>query len=239
MGELYHQLINKRDDEHTISYAESHDQAMVGDKTIIFRLIDKHMYSSMQITYNNIVVDRGMALHKMIRLVTIATAGDGYLNFMGNEFGHPEWIDFPREGNNWSYKYARRQWNLIDNKDLKYYQLGEFDRAMVTLINDEDTLGNKPKQITQHASDQVLIFCRGDLLFAFNFNPIMSFTDYGFEVDKGKYEVVLNSDSSIFGGTNRNNDKLMPITQLENNVNKLKLYLPSRSALVLKKLITS
>ena len=235
MGELYHQLINKRDDERTICYAESHDQAMVGDKTIIFRLIDSHMYTSMQITDNNIVVDRGMALHKMIRLITIATAGDGYLNFMGNEFGHPEWIDFPREGNDWSFKYARRQWNLADNKKLKYFFLNEFDKAMVNLIDEENTLSSKPFGITQNTSDNVIIFKRGNLIFAFNFNPSTSFTDYGFEIDAGKYKVVLNTDNNQFGGANLNDDSLMPETQNENGVNRLKLYLPSRSAMVLKK----
>jgi len=234
MGDLYHQLTNKRDDEHTISYAESHDQAMVGDKTIIFRLIDSHMYTSMQITDNNIVVERGIALHKMIRLVSIATAGDGYLNFMGNEFGHPEWIDFPREGNNWSFKYARRQWELSDNKKLKYYYLVEFDKAMVNLIKSENTLAYKPYGIRQNTSDGVLIFKRGTLVFVFNFSPATSFTDYGFEIDLGKYKVVLNSDNSLFGGTNRNDDRIMHYTQFENDVDRLKLYLPSRSAMVLR-----
>jgi len=235
MGELYYQLINKRDDEHTVSYAESHDQAMVGDKTIIFRLIDKHMYTSMQITDNNIVVDRGIALHKIIRLVTIATSGDGYLNFMGNEFGHPEWIDFPREGNNWSFKYARRQWELADNKTLRYYLLNEFDKVMINLIKKENTLSFIPEGIIQNTSDGVLIFKRGDLVFVFNFNPTTSFTDYGFEIDSGKYKIVLNSDNSHFGGTNRNDDNLLHETQFENGVDRLKLYMPSRSAMVLKK----
>lgn len=237
MGELYHQLIDKRDDERTISYAESHDQAMVGDKTIIFRLIDSHMYTSMQITDNNIVVDRGMALHKMIRLITIATAGDGYLNFMGNEFGHPEWIDFPREGNDWSFKYARRQWELSENKKLKYFFLNEFDQAMVNLIRKENTLNFKPFGITQNTPDSVIIFKRGNLLFAFNFNPTTSFTDYGFEVDSGKYKVVLNTDNSHFGGANLNDDNLMHETQTENGIERLKLYLPSRSAMVLKRIV--
>lgn len=235
MGELYYQLINKRDDERTISYAESHDQAMVGDKTIIFRLIDSHMYTSMLVTDNNIVVERGMALHKMIRLITIATAGDGYLNFMGNEFGHPEWIDFPREGNNWSFKYARRQWVLSDDKKLKYFFLNEFDKAMVNLIKDENTLTYKPIGIIRNNPDSVMIFKRGNLTFVFNFNPTTSFTDYGFEIDSGKYEVVLNTDNSRFGGANLNDDSLIHETQSENGVNRLKLYLPSRSAMVLKR----
>ena len=235
VGDIYYQLTNKRADERTISYAESHDQAMVGDKTIIFRLIDKHMYTSMHVVDENLVVDRGMALHKMIRLVSLATAGDGYLNFMGNEFGHPEWIDFPREGNDWSYKYARRQWNLSDNKELRYYLLNEFDKAMIKLVSDEKILASKPTAILQNMSDQVLIFERGSLIFIFNFNPVTSFTDYGFVALSGEYKIVLNSDNNKFGGFNRNNDDVNPQTQNENNVNMLKLYLPSRSATVIKK----
>jgi len=234
VGDLYYQLTNKRNDEHTISYAESHDQAMVGDKTIIFRLIDKYMYTSMQNIDKNIVVDRGIALHKMIRLVTIATAGDGYLNFMGNEFGHPEWIDFPRVGNNWSYKYARRQWELADNTELRYYSLNEFDKAMINLIKKENILANKPKMIIQNDSDEVLIFSRAELLFVFNFNPTTSFTDYGFETNAGSYNVILNSDSENFGGENRNDDSQIHNTQYQNGSNWLKLYLPSRTAIVLK-----
>jgi len=234
MGELYYQLINKRDDERTISYPESHDQAMVGDKTIIFRLMDSHIYTSMQITDNDLLVERGMALHKMIRLITIATSGDGYLNFMGNEFGHPEWIDFPREGNNWSYAYARRQWQLVDNKDLKYFLLNEFDREMITLIKKYNTLNYKPFGIAQNTPDGVVIFKRGELVFAFNFNPTKSFTDYGFEIDEGKYKIVLNTDNKLFGGLNRNDDSLVHETVNENGVERLKLYLPTRTAMVLK-----
>jgi|TARA_B110001450_G_scaffold246123_1_gene259899 1,4-alpha-glucan branching enzyme len=71
----------------------------------------------------------------MIRLLTASLGGDAYLNFMGNEFGHPEWIDFPREGNNNSYHYCRRQWSLFDNQDLRYSQLGEWDKAMTETEN--------------------------------------------------------------------------------------------------------
>jgi 1,4-alpha-glucan branching enzyme len=234
VSDLYHQLTNKRADERTISYAESHDQAMVGDKTIIFRLIDSFMYTSMQTNDENIIVDRGIALHKMIRLVTIATAGDGYLNFMGNEFGHPEWIDFPREGNNWSFKYARRQWELSEDKNLKYYSLNEFDKVMINLINLENTLASKPIIIVENTDDKVLIFKRGDLIFAFNFNPNTSFTDYGFNVDAGSYTTVLNTDNGCFGGGKRNDDNQVHTTKYENGSNMLKLYLPSRTGMVLK-----
>ena len=236
VGDIFYQLTRKRDDERTISYAESHDQAMVGDKTIIFRLIDKHMYTGMQVVDENIfVTDRGMSLHKMIRLVTIATAGNGYLNFMGNEFGHPEWIDFPREGNNWTYNYARRQWSLVDNHNLKYYMLNMFDKAMIHLISAEKTLLHKPEIMIQHTTDLVLIFKRGDLLFVFNFNPVQSYTDYGFYAEKGKYKIMLNSDNRIFGGHNRNDDSIEPQTIRESDDYMLKIYLPNRTAMVLKK----
>ncbi|HEY9115593.1 MAG TPA: alpha amylase C-terminal domain-containing protein, partial [Bacteroidales bacterium] len=173
--------------------------------------------------------------HKMIRLATLATAGNGYLNFMGNEFGHPEWIDFPREGNNWSYWYARRQWKLVDDKKLRYSVLNEFDKAMIHLIKKENTLAHSPYGIVQNVPDQVLIFKRGNLVFAFNFNPFNSFTDYGFEVDKGAYQVVLNSDAKKFDGNGRNRDEIKHFTVEENEKNMLKIYLPSRSALVFRK----
>ena len=137
VGDLFYELTNKRQDEHTISYAESHDQAMVGDKTLIFRMVDKDMYTSMNVFERNMTVDRGMALHKMIRLLTIMTAGDGYLNFLGNEWGHPEWIDFPREGNGWSYDHARRLWHLADDTNLRYRYLNAFDRDMIRLVKKE------------------------------------------------------------------------------------------------------
>mgnify|MGYP002641114785 CR=1 FL=1 len=188
----------------------------------------------MQVFDENIVVDRGIALHKMIRLVSLATAGDGYLNFMGNEFGHPEWIDFPREGNEWSYHYARRQWELSDNKDLRYYQLNEFDKAMIRLISDSNILSHKPSVMIQNDGDQVLIFERGDLIFVFNFNPNNSFTDYGFEVKTGNYKILLNSDKSEYGGFGRNDDSVSHHAISENGANMLKLYLPNRSAIILK-----
>lgn len=238
VGDIYFNLTNKRVEEKTISYAECHDQAMVGDKTIIFRLMDEKMYTSMSLQTDDMIVDRGMALHKMIRLATISTAGNGYLNFMGNEFGHPEWIDFPREGNNWSYWYARRQWNLVDDKTLRYFPLNEFDKAMVQLIKKEKTLNQFPESIIQNIGDQVLIYKRRNLLFAFNFNPLVSFTDYGFEIEEGSYQLVLDTDSKKFGGFGRNDEKMVHRTNNENGKNLLKIYLPSRSALVLKSILS-
>ena len=236
MGGMFYQLSNKRADERTISYAECHDQAMVGDKTIIFRLLDDKMYTSMSKTDADVVVDRGMALHKMLRLVSLATAGDGYLTFMGNEFGHPEWIDFPRVGNDWSYAYARRQWNLVDNKQLRYHWLSDFDRAMIKLEKKAKWLSKPLNILVQHDGDQVLIFSRADLLFVYNFNPTISFTDYGFQVPEGEYQVVLNTDDKKFGGFHRNDDTITHPTAKMDEKSGLLLYLPSRSAMVLKRL---
>lgn len=235
MGEIFRELTNKRADEKSISYAECHDQALVGDKTIIFRLMDKEMYYSMDIRSENLIVERGIALHKMIRLATISAAGNGYLNFMGNEFGHPEWIDFPREGNNNSYFYARRQWSLADNPDLKYKFLLRFDRHMIRLFRRAKIFAHTPQIICEDNSRQILVFRRGDYVFAFNFNPVESFPDYRFPVSPGEYRMILCTDSSLFGGVARVADNQRHISVNESGRDLLPVYLPCRTAFVLKK----
>jgi len=240
VSELYHELTQRRNDEMTIGYAESHDQALVGDKTIVFRLMDKEMYWSMNTEQENLVVERGLALHKMIRLVTLATAGGGYLNFMGNEFGHPEWIDFPREGNDWSYQYARRQWSLVENSDLRYRFLNLFDRDMIKLIKESNTLSHPwPSLLMENPGDQVLVFERGDLLFVFNFNSSRSFTDYGIPVYAGKFRIVLNSDATLYGGNGLVDNSMVHFSIPEQHTaprHMLKLYIPARTSLVFRKL---
>ena len=240
VGHIYWELTNRRADEKTISYAESHDQALVGDKTIIFRLIDADMYWHMQKGDQNFMVERGVALHKMIRLVTSTTINGGYLNFMGNEFGHPEWIDFPREGNGWSHKYARRQWELVDNSDYIYYGLGEFDRAMIRLIHSVKHFNETPLyQLWDNEGDQVMAYQRNDLVFVFNFHGTNSYTDYGILAEKGSYKVVLNTDNPLFDGHGLIDESVEHFTQPapEEYMGKewLKLYIPARSAFVLKK----
>ena len=238
---IFWEVTNRRKDEKTISYVESHDQALVGDKTVIFRLIDADMYWHFTKDGGNDVTARGIALHKMIRLITASTINGGYLNFMGNEFGHPEWIDFPREGNGWSHKYARRQWSLIDNKQLAYSWLGDFDKAVMKLIGSVKDYQNRDVvEYWHNDGDQVLAFGRGDLVFVFNFNPVRSFSDYGFLVPRGSYKTVLDSDSIEFGGYGRVDDNVEHFTLMDPLYKKvrkewLKLYLPARSAMVLKK----
>lgn len=236
------ELTNRRADEKTISYCESHDQALVGDKTLIFRLIDADMYWHFKKGDENDTVHRGIALHKMIRLVTASTINGGYLNFMGNEFGHPEWIDFPREGNGWSYKYARRQWNLVDNHELCYHYLGDFDNKMIHLLrNAEGDIRKFPVQEVWHDDgDQVLAYMRGSLVFVFNFSPNRSYDGYGFRVPEGAYEVVLNTDATEFGGNGLADDTVCHLTNFDPLLARehkgwLKLYLPARSAVVLCK----
>ena len=238
---IFWEVKNRRSDERTISYCESHDQAVVGDKTIIFRLIDADMYWHFKKGDENDRVRRGIALHKMIRLVTAGTINGGYLNFMGNEFGHPEWIDFPREGNGWSYKYARRQWNLVDNKELCYHYLGDFDKKMLEVIKSEPHFNDTPlKEIWHNDTDQILAFSRNQLIFVFNFSPTRSFSDYGFLVPNGTYNVVLNTDSWEYGGFGFVDENVKHITLADPLYEKdgkgwLKLYIPARSALVLRK----
>ena len=240
VGEIWYELNNRRKEEKTISYAESHDQALVGDQTLIFRLIGKDIYDHMQIDDDNLIVDRGIAIHKLIRLLTLTVAGDGYLTFMGNEFGHPEWIDFPREGNAWSHHYARRQWSLRDNPRLKYGYLGEFDRIMTKLATSYKILESaRPILLYQNTRDQVLCFSRAHLIFIFNFNGVHSFSDYEIPSPPGDYVLVVNSDHTTFGGHNR-----VLAGQHFHSIKKktgakiktvLRAYLPTRTALVLTK----
>ena len=238
---IYWELTNRRADEKTVSYVESHDQALVGDKTVIFRLIDDKMYWHMTKGDDDMTVGRGIALHKMIRLVTLASINGAYLNFMGNEFGHPEWIDFPREGNGWSYKYARRQWDLVDRKELKYHYLNDFDNAMIALVKKVKNFQKLAvEKLWEKDDDQVLAFKRGDYAFVFNFDPYKSFSDYGILAPAGEYSVVLSSDNPDFGGYGNVDEKVSHLTQYDelyapHGVEWLKLYLPARSAIVLKK----
>lgn len=236
VGDLFYELTNKREEEHTISYAESHDQALVGDKTIFFRLVDKAIYTSMGVFDKNILIERGMALHKMIRLVTIGTAADGYLNFMGNEWGHPEWIDFPREGNGWSYDHARRLWSLVDDENLRFRFLNAFDKSMIQTVNETRVFHWRPEPLVRDNERQVLIFTRGDYLFVFNFNPEKSFPDYVFDAPSGKYTMLLDTDSKNFDGLGRIDEKMEHFTRyVSPGRGQLSLYIPARTGFVLKR----
>ena len=237
IGKLWHELTTCRAQEKNIGYCESHDQALVGDKTIMFRLCDAEMYTGMNKFGGNLTVDRGIALHKMIRLITASLAGHGYLNFMGNEFGHPEWIDFPREGNGWSYHYCRRQWSLVDNPDLRYRELCSFDKAMIKLLREEKLVLLSAETRWLHPDHKVIIYTTGDTVFIFTFHPTKSFDGYFVPVGKeGTYNVVLSSDDGEFGGFSR----VDTATQYETFLTPIgwvgfKCYLPNRTAIVLKK----
>lgn len=238
MGHLWHELTNRRADEKTISYAESHDQALVGDQTLIFRMIGADIFDHMHRDDPNLRVDRGMALHKMIRLITLACAGSGYLNFMGNEFGHPEWIDFPRQENAWSYRYARRQWHLVDHPDLKYQFLANFDRDMIVLARRFRLLESKgPDLLYEHSDDKIIAFKRAGLVFVFNFHATMSHVDYRFKLRPGKYRMILDSDGRQYGGHGRLRPDQYHFTRPDSVGSQLQhcisLYLPTRTALVL------
>ena len=236
VGDLFYELTNKREEERTISYAESHDQALVGDKTIFFRLVDKAIYTSMSVFDKSVIIDRGMSLHKMIRLVTIGTAADGYLNFMGNEWGHPEWIDFPREGNGWSYDHARRLWSLVDDENLRFRFLNVFDKSMIQMVNDTRVFHWRPEPVVRDNERQVLIFTRGDYLFVFNFNPEKSFPDYVFDAPSGKYTMILNTDNRNFDGLGRIDEKIEHFTRyVSPGRGQLSLYIPARTGFVLKR----
>lgn len=224
----------------TVAYAESHDQAMVGDKTLAFRLMDKEMYSSMEVETTNIVVERGMALHKMIRLVTISLGGQAYLNFMGNEFGHPEWIDFPREGNDWSYRYARRQWSLSDDAGLRYSQLGHFDRDMLFMAERNGIMrqGYAYRQLMD-VDGKVMAFSHGGVLFVFNWHQSRSVDSYIVPVPyAGRYRIILSTDDEKYGGQGRNDMSMahfsFSVTTPDGFRHYIKIYNIARTATVYK-----
>lgn len=231
LGEMWSTLTNRRYGEANIAYAESHDQALVGDKTIAFRLMDQEMYWHMEAGDPHPVIERGMALHKMIRLVTFALGGEGWLNFMGNEFGHPEWLDFPREGNDWSYQYCRRQWSLVDNPELKYRQLDAFDRAMMKLGESYRLPGSSmPTQLNLDPTNRVLCAERGGLVFVFNWSVDCSVPDYAFGVpEKSTYRLVLSTDAAEFGGHDRVDHE---VTYPVDKAGQLRVYTPARTATV-------
>ena len=225
----------RRPSEGTVSYVESHDQALVGDKTIIFRLADANMYTDMNKECHNPVIDRAIALHKMICLFTLASGGEAYLNFMGNEFGHPEWIDFPREGNGWSFHYCRRQWSLYRNAMLKYSWLGDFDKDMIKLTKENRIFDQRMGDLRlMKDPEQTIVFYRNGLLFAFNFSPNQSLTNVLVPIpNDADYEVVLCSDDGKYGGYNQVEHMTYPSKKFDGQ-NYVELYIPARTAIVLK-----
>lgn len=239
IGYLWHELTNRRDDERTINYAESHDQALVGGKTLLFEMMDAAIYDAMQRGTRSLTTDRAVALHKLIRLATLGTAGHGYLNFMGNEFGHPEWVDFPREGNGFSYQHARRQWHLRDDPGLYFHCLGEFDAALLACFGGRRALeGAAPRRLLVDDADQLLAFARGPLIVALNFHATRSVADFPLLVPPGRYRGVLNSDSPAYGGQGRIAEgQAYPVrdeTEGRERVQRIRVYLPARTGLVLE-----
>ncbi len=238
MWKLWYELTTRRPKEKTIGYAESHDQALVGDKTIIFRLCDAEMYSAMAKNTSSAIIDRGIALHKMIRLITSTVAGEGYLNFMGNEFGHPEWIDFPREGNGWSYHYCRRQWSLADAEFLRYKGLCDFDRDMIGMLRRERITSKYTESRWIHQEDKVIIYSKGTKhIFALNFHPTSSYEGYFIPVlEEGEYQVILSTDDKVYEGQGRTDSSYTYRTRrLDDGRIGFFCYLPQRCAMVFRK----
>ncbi len=237
---MWYELTTRRPQEKNIGYCESHDQALVGDKTLIFRMADSEMYRGMEKGYHSIRIDRAIALSKMIRFITMVLAGEGYLNFMGNEFGHPEWIDFPREGNDWGYKYARRQWSLQDNDDLKYQWLRDFDRAMLKFARKYRVLSKRGAvNLWMDQEKKILAFSKGDLIYAFNFHPTLSPTDFFLPthtLGAGEYRTVFSTDDAAFGGEGRMNEDYAYEAKFQPGRGEgFEVYLPSRTAMVFKR----
>lgn len=239
LNQIYYELANRRPREKVIGYCESHDQALVGDKTLMFRLCDQEMYWSMDTGNQSAVIDRGMALHKMLRLLTMSLGGEGYLTFMGNEFGHPEWIDFPREGNGWSYHYCRRQWSLADNPNLKYQFLLAFEKDMVKLSRSYRIVNGSDQQLLVNNPDNVMAFRKGKATLLFNFDPVRSYEGYLIPVaEEGEYQVIMSTDDYCYGGHGRVYHQSYKATTQPDGKAGLQIYLPSRTAIVLKRKTT-
>ncbi len=237
LNNIYYELACRRPKEKVIGYCESHDQALVGDKTIMFRLCDQEMYWCMGRDNGSMIIDRGMALHKMLRLITMTLGGEGYLTFMGNEFGHPEWIDFPREGNGWSYHYCRRQWSLADNPDLKYQYLNAFEKDMVAMAKKQKVIGAWDTQLALDNNTKTLVYQKGDAIFAFNFHPVNSYDGCLLTMpEEGEYQVILSTDDYCYGGHGRIWHQSYTAELQENGKPAIRLYLPSRTAVILKKI---
>ncbi len=235
INKMWGDMCLRRPGENTIAYVESHDQALVGDQTMIFRLAGAGMYTDMDKTCHNPSIDRAIALHKMIRLFTLAGGGEGYLNFMGNEFGHPEWIDFPREGNGWSFHYCRRQWSLKNNGFLKYAWLNEFDHDMVALTKENNMFGQRmADMLLMKGPEQTCAFYRNGLLFVFNFHFCNSLNNVLIPVHQpGEYTVVLSSDDEKYGGFG-NVTMQTYSTKVFDGKHYIELYIPARTCFVLK-----
>lgn len=238
LGNMWYELSTHRPEEKRIAYVESHDQALVGSKTTIFQLADKEMYWHMDKNSENIIIDRAIALHKMIRWITISMGSDGYLNFMGNESGHPEWIDFPREGNGYSYDYAKRKWSILDAAYLKYSYLGEFDKAMLKFAQKHKQLGSTIFRLWLDNDRKVIAFRNKEIIYIFNFHPTNSYESFAIPIhDTGKFRTVLDTDESRFGGLDRiSKDYIYTAEKLEcTDYDGIKIYIPSRTAIALEK----
>ena len=243
IGKMWHELTTRRPCERNIGYCESHDQALVGDKTLIFWLADKEMYDGMSVFCNNLAVNRAVALHKMIRFITLTLAGEGYLNFIGNEFGHPEWIDFPRKENGWSYKYAKRRWDLADRDDLKYKELLAFDNEMISLAKNKGILNARaPVNLWIDNTNKLLVYRKAELIFLYNFSPTRSFDNFETPIYydsfvKARFRVIFGSDRRNFGGQGRISGDVVYETHNLTRIDGcagISIYIPARTFLVLE-----
>jgi len=240
MNAIWHELNSGRPQEKRIAYVESHDQALVGDKTLIFTMADQEMYWQMVKKSQNLMIDRAIALHKMIRFITISSSNEGYLNFMGNEFGHPEWVDFPRKENGFSYQHSRRQWSLADDSSLRYEELLNFDGAMISFMNQKAMMGVVPQQLWLDQERKIIAYRKNDCIYIFNFHPTESYPDLEIPVhENGRFKVVLDTDEEQFGGFSRiSHDATYESHALKTNpeFTGISIYSPSRTAMVLEKI---
>ncbi|CED82984.1 1,4-alpha-glucan branching enzyme/starch branching enzyme II [Phaffia rhodozyma] len=216
--------------EKTIAFVESHDQCIEGGKTMSQWLFDDEIYTQMSVFQTPTPkVERAMALHKMLRLMVFAFAGEGYMNFMGNEFGHPEWLVFPSVQNGFHTTHCRRQWDLADfSRDLRYRDLARFDREMLEAEERGQWGSAELGHVwTQDEDSRLVVFTRANHLFIFNWNTKLPAKDDNLPIPEpwaleGQYRIELSTTSGVAGA-------------VVNDLNKL--ILQPRSAVVISTLM--
>ncbi|KAH7682202.1 1,4-alpha-glucan branching enzyme protein [Dioscorea alata] len=202
MSKIVNVLVNSQSsNRRMLVYCENHNQSISGGRSfaeILFGNNNQNFIGLEDFEF------RGSSLHKMIRLISFSIGGSAYLNFMGNEFGHPNRVEFPMESNNYSFAFANRKWDLLKDKGL-HMGLFNFDKEMMKLDEKEQILSRNPSTV-HHVDDSKMVILNTD---------DVSFGGRG----------VIQSDQNLKKTCSKRTDGYR---------NSLELTLPSRSAQVYK-----
>lgn len=150
-----------------------------------------------------IIVDR-LNLLKTIKVITMVLGGEGYLNFIGNEFNHPEWVEFPSKENEWSFERCRRYWDLISKDHGSYYIfLLNFEKKILKIVS-ELSFGGRHwldllERVPNEENSNLLIVKIGSSLKVV-INTSQDLSSYKrSKIDDRKYELILYSGGNEYG----------------------------------------